>query len=205
MEINPVLRGLTSRGRRQFLGRLLAVAGVAAGGSPAAGAGTARAAGGEELGRQVLAVAQRQLGVPYAWGGGDRLGAGPGYCEDDNGYLDGVCRGEDTIGFDCSGLTLYCWYTASGGAVDLGHYTVAQFHKGTPVERAELIAGDLLFFSRPDAPLHHVGVCTGDGGMIHAAHTGTLVAGLADVFHDPVWGAEYAGAVRPVPAAVRVK
>ncbi|MEU6237076.1 NlpC/P60 family protein, partial [Kitasatospora sp. NPDC047058] len=143
--------------------------------------------------------AAEQLGVPYAWGGGDRLGPGLGFCDEENGYLDGQCLGESTVGFDCSGLSLYCWYRASGGAVELAHYTVAQYHRSAPVSRSGLLPGDLLFFSRPDAPLHHVGVYAGDGAMIHAQHTGTLVARLPDVFDDPHWGAEFAGARRPQP------
>ncbi|WP_371515551.1 C40 family peptidase [Kitasatospora sp. NBC_01300] len=152
------------------------------------------------LGRRVAEVATAQLGVPYAWGGGDRLGASLGFCDDENGYLDGVCMGESTVGFDCSGLSLYCWYRASHGTVELGHYTVAQFHRSAPVERDALAPGDLLFFSRPDAPLHHVGIHVGDGAMIHAERTGTLVARVEHVLDVPRWAGEFAGARRPGPA-----
>ncbi|MEV6978774.1 NlpC/P60 family protein [Kitasatospora sp. NPDC093806] len=151
------------------------------------------------LGRRVAAVAAAQIGVPYAWGGGDRMGASLGFCDEENGYLNGQCLGESTVGFDCSGLSLHCWYRASGGDVELAHYTVAQYHRSAPVPRAELLPGDLLFFSRPDAPLHHVGVWVGDGAMIHAEHTGTLVARLEGVFDLPRWSGEFAGARRPLP------
>ncbi|WP_224285466.1 C40 family peptidase, partial [Streptomyces sp. LS1784] len=151
----------------------------------------------EALGGRVAAVAAGQLGVPYAWGGGDRLGASLGFCDEQNGWLDGVCLGEKTVGFDCSGLSLYCWYRASQGAVELGHYTVAQFHLSAPVERDALTPGDLLFFSRPDAPLHHVGIHVGEGAMIHAERTGTLVARVENVLDVPRWAGEFAGARRP--------
>ncbi|WP_316528869.1 C40 family peptidase [Kitasatospora brasiliensis] len=153
------------------------------------------------LGRRVAAVAASQLGVPYAWGGGDRMGASLGFCDADNGWLNGVCMGEKTVGFDCSGLSLYCWYRASHGTVELGHYTGAQFNLSAPVARDALAPGDLLFFSRPDAPLHHVGIYVGEGAMIHAEHTGTLVARLENVLDVPRWAAEFAGARRPGPAA----
>ncbi|MER7769296.1 C40 family peptidase [Kitasatospora sp. NPDC096140] len=153
------------------------------------------------LGLRVAAVAAAQIGVPYAWGGGDRLGAGLGFCDDQNGYLNGVCMGETTVGFDCSGLSLYCWYRGSEGAVELGHYTVAQFNRSAPVERDALAPGDLLFFSRPDAPLHHVGIHVGDGAMIHAERTGTLVARVEHVLDVPRWAGEFAGARRPGPPA----
>ncbi|MFF2659929.1 C40 family peptidase [Kitasatospora sp. NPDC058032] len=187
-------------GRRRMLGLALG-----AGLAPALGTGPAVARPGDEggdlaLGHRVAAVAAAQIGVPYAWGGGDRLGASIGFCDEENGYLDGQCLGESTVGYDCSGLSLYCWYRASGGAVELAHYTVAQFHRSAPVERSALLPGDLLFFSRPDAPLHHVGLWTGDGAMIHAEHTGTLVARLEGVFDVPRWSREFAGARRPLPS-----
>ncbi|GAA1384300.1 hypothetical protein GCM10009639_05640 [Kitasatospora putterlickiae] len=189
-------------GRRRMLGLALG-----AGLAPALGAGPAAARPGHEdhedhdhaLGQRVAAVAASQIGVPYAWGGGDRLGASLGFCDEENGYLDGQCLGESTVGYDCSGLSLHCWYRASGGDVDLAHYTVAQFHRSAPVERAELIPGDLLFFSRPDAPLHHVGIWAGEAAMIHAEHTGTLVARLEGVLGIPRWSREFAGARRPLP------
>ncbi|MFE7491306.1 C40 family peptidase [Kitasatospora sp. NPDC057541] len=191
-------------GRRRMLGLALG-----AGLTPALGTGpaAARAAarpddegGNLSLGHRVAAVAAAQIGVPYAWGGGDRLGASLGFCDEENGYLDGQCLGESTVGYDCSGLSLYCWYRASAGAVELAHYTVAQFHRSAPVERSALLPGDLLFFSRPDAPLHHVGLWAGDGAMIHAEHTGTLVARLEGVFDVPRWAREFAGARRPLPS-----
>ncbi|WP_189914512.1 C40 family peptidase [Kitasatospora xanthocidica] len=162
---------------------------------------TPAASSAEALGRRVAAVAAAQIGVPYAWGGGDRLGAGLGFCDEENGWLNGVCMGEKTVGFDCSGLSLYCWYRASHGTVELGHYTVAQFNLSAPVDRTALAPGDLLFFSRPDAPLHHVGVYVGDGAMIHAERTGTLVARVENVLDVPRWAGEFAGARRPAPPA----
>ncbi|WP_369185622.1 C40 family peptidase [Streptomyces sp. Y1] len=164
---------------------------------PGPGPGLPATAGAAALGRRVAAVAASQLGVPYAWGGGDRLGPSLGFCDDENGYLNGKCLGETTVGFDCSGLALHCWYRASHGTVELGHYTVAQYHRAAPVERDALAPGDLLFFSRPDAPLHHVGIFVGDGAMIHAERTGTLVARVERVLEVPRWAGEFAGARRP--------
>ncbi|MFJ6141186.1 C40 family peptidase [Kitasatospora sp. NPDC092286] len=192
-------------GRRRVLGLALG-AGVAPAlaAAPAGAAAPATTARSPEpsaepgpLGRRVAEVAAAQIGVPYAWGGGDRLGAGLGFCDEENGCLNGECLGESTVGFDCSGLSLYCWYRASGGAVELAHYTVAQYHRSAAVARADLLPGDLLFFSRPDAPLHHVGIYAGEGAMIHAERTGTLVARLEGVLEIPRWAGEFAGARRP--------
>ncbi|MER7757075.1 C40 family peptidase [Kitasatospora sp. NPDC097643] len=205
MEPQPPFRKQSfGLGRRRALGLVLG-AGLVPALAPAASAAPAvpsaartRAA---TLGHQVAEVATAQIGVPYAWGGGDRLGPSLGFCDEENGYLNGQCLGESTVGFDCSGLALYCWYRASRGTVELGHYTFAQFHRSAPVERDALAPGDLLFFSRPDAPLHHVGVYAGDGAMIHAEHTGTLVARVDDVLDVPRWAGEFAGARRPGPTS----
>ncbi|MFJ4183862.1 C40 family peptidase [Kitasatospora sp. NPDC089509] len=193
-------------GRRRMLGLALGAGLVPALTTAAQSAQPAHAAGpsapadrSAALGLRVAAVATAQIGVPYAWGGGDRLGPGLGFCDGENGYLNGVCLGESTVGFDCSGLSLYCWYRASHGTVELGHYTVAQFNLGAPVDRDALAPGDLLFFSRPDAPLHHVGIYAGDGAMIHAERTGTLVARVEQVLDLPRWAGEFAGARRPGP------
>ncbi|MFJ9846238.1 C40 family peptidase [Kitasatospora sp. NPDC101155] len=205
MESQPPNRDQASGvGRRRMLGLALG-AGLVPALTPTAEAAAhaAQAAPPSEpvaaLGQRVAAVAEAQIGVPYAWGGGDRLGPSLGFCDDANGYLNGKCLGETTIGFDCSGLSLYCWYRASHGTVELGHYTVAQFHLGAPVERDDLAPGDLLFFSRPDAPLHHVGIYAGDGAMIHAERTGTLIARVEHVLDVPRWAGEFAGARRPGP------
>lgn len=192
--------------RRRMLGLALGAGLVPALGPAAQAASdaapeTARILPEAALGRRVADVATSQLGVPYAWGGGDRLGASLGFCDEENGWLNGECLGEKTVGFDCSGLSLYCWYRASNGTVELGHYTVAQFNLSAPVARDALAPGDLLFFSRPDAPLHHVGILVGDGAMIHAERTGTLVARVENVLDVPRWAGEFAGARRPGPPA----
>ncbi|MGW2248815.1 C40 family peptidase [Kitasatospora sp. NPDC001660] len=192
-------------GRRRMLGIALGAGLVPALGASAAA--NAKPAPDEpdmsaaELGRRVAEVAAAQIGVPYAWGGGDRLGAGYGFCDGENGYLDGVCLGEKTVGYDCSGLSLYCWHLASHGKIELAHYTVAQFNRSAAVERDAMLPGDLIFFSRPDAILHHVGIHVGDGAMIHAERTGTLVARVENVLDIPRWADEFAGARRPHSAS----
>ena len=72
--------------------------------------------------------------------------------------------------FDCSGLTSYA-YAAAG--VSLPHSSRAQSQLGTQVSRAELQAGDLVFFS---SPISHVGLYIGNGMMVHARTYGSPVA-----------------------------
>jgi cell wall-associated NlpC family hydrolase len=90
-------------------------------------------------------TALAQLGKPYVW-----AGTGP------NGY-------------DCSGLTQSA-YRAAG--IELPHSSGAQSKVGTPVPRASLQPGDLVFFY---SPVGHVGVYIGNGLMVHAPTTGDVV------------------------------
>lgn len=72
--------------------------------------------------------------------------------------------------FDCSGLTSYA-YAAAG--IALPHSSRAQSQLGTQVSRAELQAGDLVFFYNP---ISHVGLYIGNGMMVHARTYGSPVA-----------------------------
>ena len=97
---------------------------------------------------EVVAIAQRYLGVPYVYGG-----ASPS-------------------GFDCSGLTMYC-YAQIG--IGLGHGATVQQQASTPVPIGSLQPGDLVFFGGASYS-YHVGIYVGGGTMIHAPHTGAVVS-----------------------------
>ena len=105
-------------------------------------------------------TALAQIGDPYVWGS-----SGPD-------------------GFDCSGLTQYA-YAAAG--ISLPHSSRAQSTLGTPVSRADLMPGDLVYFY---SPVSHVGIYVGDGKMVHARTFGQPVAVTS------VDQAGYRGAVR---------
>jgi peptidoglycan DL-endopeptidase CwlO len=96
----------------------------------------------------VVAIAQRYLGVPYVWGG-----ASPS-------------------GFDCSGLTMYC-YAQIG--IGMSHGATDQQRQSNPVSLGALQPGDLVFFGSASYS-HHVGIYAGGGQMIHAPHTGAVVS-----------------------------
>lgn len=151
----------------------------------------AQAVTGSERGAEVVGYAARWLGTPYAYGGGNAHGPSRGFCAGTGGYLGRACLADKTVGFDCSGLTLYA-YAQVG--ITLGHYTGDQWNQGTHVTRAALQPGDLVFFAtNPANPatIHHVGLYIGDNEMIDAPTTGTTVR------VEPIWDSQYAGAVRP--------
>lgn len=97
---------------------------------------------------EVVAIAQRYLGIPYLWGG-----ASP------------------KTGFDCSGLVLYV-YAQVG--VQLSHGATDQQRASKPVPLNALQAGDLVFYGNASYS-YHVAIYAGGGQTIEAARTGTLV------------------------------
>jgi peptidoglycan DL-endopeptidase CwlO len=93
-----------------------------------------------------VAAAMSQLGVPYRF-----AAASPG------------------VAFDCSGLSSWAW---SRAGVSLPHSSRAQAAMLTNISVADLQPGDLIFSHNP---VSHVGIYVGNGMMIHAPHTGTVV------------------------------
>lgn len=100
-------------------------------------------------------TAYAQLGDPYVWGG----------------------DGPDS--FDCSGLTMYS-YAAAG--IYLPHSSNMQSNIGAYVSRSALQPGDLVFYY---SPVSHVAIYVGNGQVIHAPNSGSVVQ-IADV---DMWGA----------------
>jgi cell wall-associated NlpC family hydrolase len=97
------------------------------------------------VGERAAAIAVREVGVPYRWGGSS-----------------------PAAGFDCSGL-VYWAYRRLG--IELPHSSYALYDQGRRIARSRMRAGDLLFFSG----LGHVGIYIGRGRMVHAPHSGTRV------------------------------
>jgi cell wall-associated NlpC family hydrolase len=90
-------------------------------------------------------TARGQVGKPYQYGA-----AGPD-------------------SYDCSGLTQYAYRSAG---IELPHSSRSQSEMGTPVDRADLQPGDLVFFYQP---VSHVGIYVGDGQMVDAGDEDTGV------------------------------
>ncbi|MEU1407412.1 NlpC/P60 family protein [Streptomyces sp. NPDC005728] len=101
---------------------------------------------------KAVSFARAQIGKPYVNGA-----SGPG-------------------SYDCSGLTQAAWKAAG---VTLPRAVRDQAAAGTPVSLADAHPGDLVFFHGDHS---HVGLCTGNGMMIHAPRPGAYIR-EESVFH----------------------
>ena len=124
----------------------------------------------DAVGWDAVAVAEHYLGVRYLWGGSN-----------------------PQSGFDCSGFVRFV-YAQLG--LTLAHYAATQYLTTPHIDPSELEAGDLVFFEpHADGP-GHVGIYIGEGQLIEAPHTGSVVklAPLAEL--SDALG--FVGATRPM-------
>ena len=83
--------------------------------------------------------------------------------------------------YDCSGLSMMAWAQAG---VSMSHGSYDQQASFPAVSMDQLQPGDLVFWDG------HVGIYVGNGSVIHAPHTGTVVQ------ITPIWPGVI-GAARP--------
>ncbi len=93
----------------------------------------------------IIRYLMSQLGKPYLWGA-----VGP-------------------AAYDCSGLVQTSFRRAG---VTLPRVSVQQSQVGMPVSRADVKAGDLIFYYRP---VHHVAIAVDDTRAVHAPSIGETV------------------------------
>ncbi|MFD4467387.1 NlpC/P60 family protein [Rhodococcus sp. NPDC058505] len=108
------------------------------------------------IGGRVVEAALRYLGLPYVWGGGNINGPSGG-------------------GFDCSGLTSYAMYSATGDTLTLPRTSETQWNIGTEIPMDAARPGDLVFGNWQSGGPGHVGIYMGNGQMVHAPQTGDVV------------------------------
>nr|WP_320133561.1 NlpC/P60 family protein [uncultured Holophaga sp.] len=119
------------------------------------------------LRKGLVRTAESYLGIPYLWGGASV-----------------------ETGFDCSGLAMSV-YRMNG--LELPRSSRDQFQAGTPVDRAELRMGDLVFFATGVAGrVNHVGIYIGQGQFIHAPRTGQSIR--RESLTNPILARQYVGA-----------
>lgn len=100
--------------------------------------------------------ARSLAGVPYAFGGTNRSG------------------------FDCSGYTQYVF---KGSGISLPRTATEQFSVGSSVNRAQLQAGDLVFFTTYASGASHVGIYIGGGNFVHASNSGVRTSSLSESYY----------------------
>ena len=116
----------------------------------------------------ILAEAAKYRGVPYVFGG------------------------TTPSGFDCSG---YVKYVFAKQGIALPRLADEQYNVGVEVSRANLKAGDLVFFETYEPGPSHSGIYIGNGKFISATSSrGVAVADLDTGY----WGERYIGAKRVI-------
>jgi peptidoglycan DL-endopeptidase RipA len=139
----------------------------ATGGGGGGGARPPPAVGGGSV-RAVINRALSQLGMPYAWGGGNAYGPTLGI--HDGGIAD-MYGDYNKVGFDCSGLMIYA-FAAAGHR--LPHYSGYQAQAGRQVPLSQKRPGDMLFWAT-GGRIHHVALYIGNEQMIEAPYSGSHV------------------------------
>lgn len=97
-----------------------------------------------ELSKEIVSYAKKFLGVKYVWGG------------------------NTPAGFDCSGFVKYVY---AHFKFNIERVASSQAKQGTKVSKANLKAGDLVFFDTNGGlnKVNHVGIYIGDGNFIHSS------------------------------------
>lgn len=116
--------------------------------------------------RRIVSDAMSYIGVPYVFGG------------------------TTPSGFDCSG---YVKYVFANAGIYLPRTADVQYEVGMPVSSAELVPGDLVFFSTYEYGASHVGIYLDDRTFIHASSSRGVTI---DSLDSSYWSACYIGARR---------
>ncbi|UCG14859.1 MAG: C40 family peptidase [Deltaproteobacteria bacterium] len=119
------------------------------------------------LRKEIVKTARSFIGVPYRWGGSAA-----------------------NAGFDCSGLTMAV-YQLNG--LNLPRSSREQFSTGTPVNKSQLLRGDLVFFATSGpGRVSHVGVYAGRNRFVHAPGRGKRIR--TDSLSNRYFSTRYVGA-----------
>ncbi|MDF2523091.1 MAG: hypothetical protein K0R31_732 [Clostridiales bacterium] len=115
---------------------------------------------GDSIGSKMISFAKDYLGVRYVYGG------------------------SSSNGFDCSGFVKKVY---SNFGIEVERVAADQANQGTKVSKANLRAGDLVFFDTDGGLnyINHVGIYMGDGQFIHASSGAgkVMISNLSEGFY----------------------
>jgi len=115
---------------------------------------------------RIITTSMNYIGVPYLFGG------------------------TTPSAFDCSG---YVQYVFAKAGISLPRTADVQYEAGIPISTADLIPGDLVFFTTYTYGASHVGIYLGDGNFIHASSSrGVTIDSLGNSYYS----SHYIGARR---------
>lgn len=109
---------------------------------------------------EAIELGKRFMGVPYLWGG------------------------RSSFGFDCSGFTQML-VRSRGIEMPRDADLQAAWKGVSPVERADLQPGDLLFFGSSMKDITHTGMYIGEGQFIHDTTNGHPVVQISHLDEEP--------------------
>ncbi len=114
------------------------------------------------LGSQIAAYAQQYVGYSYVYGGKS-----------------------PSSGFDCSGLVYYV-YKQYGYTLYPGATTQYKSSVGYVINKSDLQAGDLVFFTANGNTISHVGIYIGNDQFVHAStpSTGVIISSLSSSYYQ---------------------
>jgi outer membrane protein OmpA-like peptidoglycan-associated protein len=161
------------------------------------------------VGASILNAATSQSGATYCWDGGTPSGPSHGAAyatQVSEGASD--CLNDTTVGYDCTGLTLYAVYQATGIVLSHGpdQATSALDQGGQLISNvSDLQPGDIVYFGGTLSNFLHSGIYAGNG-EIWDANVSYSVSGEGvrpdGVHEEPLsWQYAFVGAVRMGPPA----
>lgn len=111
-----------------------------------------------DFGARIVSEAEKYLGIYYKWGGTS-----------------------PSTGFDCSG---FVYYVFNQCGFPLSRIMSTQYKQGTPVAKADLQPGDIVFFQGTyTSGMSHTGIYVGGGMFIHSPSTGKTIS-YANLYSD---------------------